>query len=345
MTAPAVHPTVPYGQPGQVGFDGRAPGAPAPAAPAPPNGGQGGPPPGPAINQPFAPPAAPAAPAAPHPTAPFGQPGYAAPGAPAAPAPAGPASGVDPNQVIQAGPGVPAELIGRTVGQAFQIYSALATEWIRRTPQGGGTQAPPAAPGQPAPATPQAPGAPVAPQAADFWRDPVGNITRIVSEQVNRAVAPANAAAQETEVIRARDIAAAGIPDIQQLWPGIVQTLSAADPGALTDPKIWERAADMVRGSMMRAGTYRNSGPAPAAPAAPNNGPFTAAGGRPSIPGGMPGAVVLPQVAFFTEGPSTPGAGGPYNPGLSAEEAMVAQKFGMSPQDYAAWKGGVSRGR
>lgn len=341
--APAPHPTVPYGQPGQVGFDGRAPGAPAPAAPAPaaPNGG-------PPVNQPFAPPAAPAAPAAPHPTAPFGQPGYAAPGAPAAPAPAGQPSGVDPNQVIQAGPGVPAELVGRTVGQAFQIYSALATEWIRRTPQGGGTQAPPPAPGAPAPAQPNqpAPGAP-RPAAGDFWRDPEANIQRIVEATVARAVAPANAAAQEQEVVRARDIAIAGIPDVQQLWPTMVAALQGVDPSGLTDPRVWERAADMARGQLMKQGQYRPVAPAApnGAPPAPNNQPFTAAGGRPSIPGNQPGAAILPQTAFFTESPSTPGAGGPYNPGLSADEANVAQKFGMSPQEYAAWKGGVSRGR
>lgn len=349
-TSAQPHPTVPFGQPGQVGFDGRAPGAPAPAAPAPAAPAAPAPQ-GPPINQPFSPPAAPAAPAAPHPTAPFGQPGYAAPGAPAAPAPAGQPSGVDANQVIQAGPGVPPELVGRTVGQAFQIYSALATEWIRRTPQGGGTQAPPPAPGQPAPAQPNQPGAqPPAGQPAqggDFWRDPQGNIARIVREQVQQQLAPVTQATQEQEVIRARDIAVAGIPDVHQLWPTIVATLQGVDPAGLTDPRIWERAADMARGQLMKTGQYRPvAAPAPnGAPPAPNNQPYTQAGGRPNIPGGMPGAAVLPQVAFFTESPSTPGAGGPYNPGLTAEEANVAQKFGMSPQDYAAWKGGVSRGR
>lgn len=331
MTAPAVHPTVPWGQPGQVGFDGRmpAPGS-APAAPAIPTGGA------PA----FVPPAAPAAPALPHPTAPFGQ----APVAPAAAAPAAQPSGVDPNQVIQSGPGVPPELVGRTVGQAYQIYSALATEWIRRTPQGGGTQAPPPAPGQPAPAQPQ-PVRPAAPVAGDFWRDPEGNIKRIVAETVATQMAPVTQATQEQEVIRARDIAVAGIPDAQVLWPEIVKALQGVDPSGLTDPHIWERAADMARGSMMRAGTYRSPAPAaPAAPPAPNNQPFIAAGGRPSFPGGQPGAAVLPQVAFFSEGPSTPGGGG-QTTGLTAEEANVASKFGMSPQDYMAWKGGVSHGR
>lgn len=338
MTAPAgAHPTVPWGQPGQPG------GPPAaPAAPAAPNGG-------PPINQPYVPPA-PAAPAAPHQTVPFG-PGGGAP-APAAPAPAGPASGVDPNQVIQPGSGVPPELVGRTVGQAFQIYSALATEWLRRTPQGGGTQAPPPAPGQPAPAQPgAAPGAPRptagAPPAGDFWRDPEGSIKRIVAESVAQQMAPVTQASQETEIIRARDIALAGIPDAQALWPEMVQALQGVDAAGLMNPQVWQRAADMARGTMMRAGTYRAPAPA-AAPAAPSpaspNGPFTAAGGRPSIPAGSPGAAVLPQVAFFVEGPSTPQGGGAGG-SLSAEEADVASKFGMSPQDYQAWKGGVSRGR
>ena len=333
MTAPAApHPTVPWGQPGQPGGPIAAP----PVAPAAPNGGV-------PINAPYVPPA-PAAPAAPHPTAPFG-PGGGVP--PAAAAFAAPTAGVDPNQVIQPGSGVPPELVGRTVGQAFQIYQALATEWIRRTPQGGGTQAPPSAPGQPAPAQPgTAPGAPrpAAPASGDFWRDPEGNIRRIVAESVSQQMAPVTQNAQEQEIIRARDIALAGIPDAQALWPEMVQALQGVDATGLMNPQVWQRAADLARGTMMRAGTYHAPAPVPAGPPAPDNRQFVAAGGRPSIPAGQPGAAVLPQVAFFTEGPSTPQGGGGGG-SLSAEESDVASKFGMSPQDYQAWKGGVSRGR
>lgn len=311
----APHPTVPFGQ--------NQPGAQPPAQPQ--------------IPPQFQPPA-PQQPAQPHPTVPQGQ----QPAAPQQPQqPAQPNyGGLDPNTVIQAGPGVPPELVGRPLGQAFQIYQALAEDFVRRN-------SPPTQPQQqPAPQRPAAPQQPGAqpPQGQqppgvdrDFWANPREAFKQMIREEVAPMLAPVTQDAQEREIIRARDIALAAIPDHRELWPDIVVALQNATPEALADSRVWETAADVARGRRARAG---RNGQQP--PAQPNAG-YTAAGGRPAVPAGAPQQPVLPQFAFFSEAPTVPNNGGVQGQ-LTESELAAASKMNMTPQEYMSWKGGV-RGR
>lgn len=284
------HPTVPYGQ-------------------EPPNGGA---PAVPTIPAAFVPPAPPAVPAL-HPTVTQGQPGAAAPSATQPPA------GVDPNATIQAGPGVPQELVGRTYGQAFQIYSALATDYLKRNP----------APAAAATTAPVAPAAAPAQPATDFWRNPEERIAAIVEQRVAAALAPMTSKAAEDTAIAARDQALVRIPDHQELWPEITRILGQATPEQLADPSVWETAADMARGRKARVGIPTQNKVAQFQGTTPG---YTAP--LPSMPAHM----------AFSEGPSVPSIGN----GLAAltpaeEEARIG--FGMTVEAYQAWKAGASRGR
>ena len=302
----APHPTVPYGE----GLPGGAP--PAATTQTPVGNGQI--------------PAAPAQPAA-------------APVAPAAPAPPQLPSGVQLNDTIPNQPGVPPELIGRTWGQAFQIYSALAQDWMQRNQPSRTAPAAPAA-AQPAAAPAQPAGGQPA-GAGDFWQDPAGFVSQAVKAAVAEAVKPITQNTQEDAIIRARDAARQQVPDFVELWPDLVNTLQGTDPTALADVNVWIGAADLIRGRRLRAGLPATA-PAGAASASPPNGAYAAAGGLPSVP--APQGPSLPQYAFFSEAPTTPTQHQPAS-GLTAREIEVASKFGMTPDQYQAWKGGVSRGR
>lgn len=255
-----------------------------------------------------------------------------------------PPAGINPNQIIQAGPGVPPELVGRTMGQAFQIYTALANDWLGRNGQQTQRQQqqtqqqqqqPPAAqPGQPATQLDQA--------SREFWSNPPAAIRAIVGEMLQNS--PATQAAQRDSVAAAARTAAAGVPDFGHLWPEIQTIVAQADPGTLVDPRVWEGAADIARGRLMRAGRYNpQAGGQPPAPLNPNAG-FQAAGGMPTVPAQQ--NPQLPQFAFFTEAPTPPSNGyGGNQQQLTPKEMEAAQKFGMSAEEYQAWKGGVQRGR
>lgn len=265
--------------------------------------------------------------------------------APAQPAPA--AAPVNPNPPpapnigqarINAGPGIPAELVGRTINEALQLYGVVKQEALRAHQQ----PAAPAPASAPTPAATQAPGQPAVPAAGSFWSNPEAAIERIVQKQVNAAVGQVQAPAA---IQAARDQAAAALgPDFVALEPYVKQQLAGASPELLANPQTWGNMFHLVFGQAVRAG-WRPTAPA-AAPAAPQPAAppqptpqFQPAFSMPA--GGMNPGAGQPWVhpsSFFSE---TPGGGGPASiQPLSAAQKDAAQRMGMTEEAYRAWNGG-----
>jgi hypothetical protein len=284
----------------------------------------------------------------PHPTASFGQP--AQPAQPQQQPQGYPQNAPQqrvalPDHVIMDGESVPPELRGRSWGQVKQIYGALANDFMMRQ-QGRQPQQQPQGrdqvyvQGEPNGGQPQQqrggrPQGPPSQAAAGFWADPEGTIQRIVEGYV----APITQRTTAMAIQEARQIAAQGIPDFQMLEGEIMQQLAGADPSTLTDPRMWQNIADLVRGRLMSQGRYQ-------APQQQNGN------GQPGYqpvqrgPGSYVPAPVNPMGQFFTEAPTPPsydGSNGAMNNYISAEEHEYAQKMQMSDEQYVAWRGGVQR--
>jgi hypothetical protein len=237
---------------------------------------------------------------------------------------------VDPNSVLD-GPNVPPELRGRRFGQVMQIYSALAQDWLQRSQHqatGGSLPSQTAAPEpqgqrvqQQEPQPQMQPNRPQ-PQGQSDWRDEIRGIVREV-------VAPVVQSNQANQIQQARDMARMAVPDFGDLEPELMQMLAQAPPETLTNPQVWETAADMIRGRKARLGIQTQPGQVSQQPTAL----------RPSVPAGQ---TVIPHHTFFTEGPSAPVLS-PASGSLSPQERLYAQKMGMSDHEYMAWRGGVVR--
>lgn len=378
---PPPHPTVDYGQQGgqqqlvvqPYGQPQFAPQQPAPPPqqyhgydpayippPLPQNPQPGQPsqaPPNPYVipPQPQQPPPQQQHPAQPQPQVPVGygypQPQYGYPQPPAAQ--------INPNQVLS-GPGVPTELQGRTWGQAMQIYSNLAQDYIRRMnqQQAGYGQAPPVQYQQQA-SPAQAP-APQGYQRPTFGRQYPGqqqDLSQVVRQEVQQALAPVTAMTSAQAAREARQAAAQLIPDWNELAADVDQMLGAADPISLSNPEVWESAANLARGKRFRP--QKGGGvPMPSVvqtpyglvplQGAPNNGyatvPMPQAQPQPyyGIPVVPAPQAPIPQYQFFTEGPTAPAVG--MGQGLlTPQERDYARKMGMDDSTYLAWKGGVIR--
>lgn len=227
--------------------------------------------------------------------------------------------------MVMDGPDVPPELRGRTVGQAMQIYTALASEWLQRQRPQGQAQPPRQAPAQPqqaglnVPAGQPSGAAQAQNEASQFWQNPAGYIRQVVQE-VNQ---PMLQQTQAQAVNQARLVAAQGISDFQQLEPAIIQALANVDPQALTDPNIWINAADLARGRMARTGQQ----------APRQNGAQQPFGPGASVPG-------FQAHQFFTEAPTPPSSASAAGM-LTPEERGYAGRFGMSEDQYRAWKYGL----
>jgi hypothetical protein len=242
------------------------------------------------------------------------------------------------SQTILDGPGVPQELRGRPVGQVMQIYTALAQDWLQRQ---GHTRAAGQAPAnQPAPQpTAQLPQRPASgTEGAWSWQNPEPHFRSIVGDEIEKRLGGVVQQTQAQAIAQARLTAQQGIPDFQNLEGEIMQMLTGASPEVLSNPQVWESAADMVRGRVARRGQFGGQAP---------QGPQVQGPSVPGYQGGTPRAVpagsyAVPQYQYFTEGPTPPSQ---YNPqqGLSHEQMVYAQRMGMSPQDYMAWMGGVQR--
>jgi len=224
------------------------------------------------------------------------------------------------------GDDMPVELRGRTFGQMKQIYNALANDWIQRNPQ--------QQPNAPAAMQQQAQHQQAQPdQAEDFWTDPAQFVRRAVSE----AVAPVTQQALGAQIAQARQIATTGVPDFPQLEAEVVSLMSGLDEGTRANPQSWVNAIDLARGRLIRSGQYQSNGNGQPTPGRPVPSQY----GQPPSPNGGPGYAVpatqVPLYGFFTESPTPPAPNG--QTGVpSQEDAFYAQKFGMDPQTFMAWK-------
>lgn len=247
-----------------------------------------------------------------------------APAAPATPAPA-PAPATQPapmsadmlTQVIRPGPGVPPELVGRTLGQAFTIYNGLAQQYVRNM-QGGTAPAP-----QQAATPPQQPTQPTQQPTRSFWANPQESIAQIVKQEVAAATQQI-ALPQQIQAARA---SVAALPAYAQHAAAIDAKIAALPPEMQAKPEAWQTALKLAVGEAALSGT-----PA-AAPQPQQPQQF----GFPQL--NSPG-FVAPQFGF-TEVPGQNVA--PQLQPLSAEEQHVMRNFNMTEEQYRAWKGGVAR--
>lgn len=340
-TGGGVHPTVPFGQPGQQGYGGQQP-------PQQTQGNQGG---MQAYNPQGQPVQAPQQggqlpftqppqnqPPQPHPTVPYGQFPQQQDQGPQQQPRSNVAQMSD--DTILDGPSVPAELRGRTFGQVKGIYTALANDWLTRQrngqqPQGGPAQQPGGMvrnqepQGQPPQQTSQGNG-------RSFWTNPEESIGRLVEERVGTILQPVLQQSQGNAVAQARQVAMQQIRDFGELEGHIMQKIGHMNPQALSNPEVWLNAARLVRGELMERGQYQ--------PRNQNQG-----GGQfPQQNGQMPqynsgNSVPAQPHQFFTEGPTPPQLGELGGGSLSPQEQFVAQQMGMKPEEYMMWKGGVNR--
>lgn len=263
-------------------------------------------------------------------TAASGQP----PVVPAAPG----AGGLDPNMRLT-GPNVPNELQGRTVAEVIALYGGMRNAIMQYVSQ---PQTPPA-PGAVAP--PQAPAAQpgqAQPEGWD-WRNPVpaiqatvrDTVREIIQNEVGPALAPVIQQGNQAAIVGAMQQVAAEVgPAFTTVQARVMQMLQGADPRQLANPQIWRTAANAAIGEAYTQGQLapRQQG-APMAPAAQPQYP---------VPQPIPNQwAPPPSQSFFTE---QPGAGAGVPPvGLSAKELEVARAMGKTPDEYAAWKGGIQR--
>ncbi len=229
---------------------------------------------------------------------------------------------VDANTRLQ-GPNIPAELQGRTLAEAMQVYNGMRNVVLQSIP---GPGAPPV----------QAPAAPVAPvqgqpqQQSFDWRNPEDSFRRVVQGEIQSALAPVLQSTQQQSIQAARNAAAAQIgPAFVQLESQIMQRLQGADPRALATPQLWITAAESVLGNQLMQFARQQ----------PQNGqpqtmqPQT----QPQLQQPAPNLN-----GFFTEQPTVgvaPGGGMQ----LSAQQQWAAQQMGMDPSTYAAWSAGGPR--
>lgn len=263
--------------------------------------------------------------------------------------------------------------------QQRQLYGGQAPQGGQQAPQGGpqyGQQH--ASQGGPqygqhqqhAPQAPQAGGwRPQFPnrqqqQGAGFWDD----ARPVIREEIQQAIAPVVQPLQRQAVQGVEQQVAQHISDYALLEPEIKGMLAGAPPQALANPEIWVSAADMARGRLQRTGEYQQRlqqgwQPRPQQPQQAgwqqSQQPMQTYGAPPMMQqapqpyGGVPqwqapqryvpaGQQVLPQGAFFVEGP-TPAASSA--PGFTPLQQWAMSAMGMDPATYQAWSGGVQRGR
>ena len=245
--------------------------------------------------------------------------------APVAPAPAAPvaAPAAQPPQTLS-GPGIPPELQGRPVEQVMRIYDTLKNEWLqnRVTPQ-----AAPPAPVASAAAAPDA-------SPSSFWSNPETVIGQEVERRVQAAVAqalgPTIIQGNMTAAKAARDATAARFPAFAAVETQVMQKLGSVDPQLLTNPKAWEQAFYLAYGE---AQSGEGPPPVPQAPAPPAAAPTNT----------FAPTFSQPASSFFAE-PGRSSISSSTNAALSPAELNVAQKFGMTAEQYVSWKGGRANG-
>ena len=249
--------------------------------------------------------------------------------------------GIDLNQRVQ-GPGIPADLQGRTVGEIIQIHNGMRQVHtqlmsMQQQPQQG-------APAQPQPQT-QAqvqPGSQVQNQGDWDWRNPKASVTAAVREvlgtelqSLRNELAPVTQAGGLNLIERAIDTARAAVgPTFTQFEPLIRQQLQGANPRDLMNPQVWQVAAERAIG-MTALQQQRMMAAQPQVQQTQQQ--------QPQPPGLYAGQVVLPGQqplpnlsTFFSEQPNQ---GGPGAQGfqLSPLQVYAASQMGIPLDQYAAF--------
>lgn len=233
-------------------------------------------------------------------------------------------------------PSFPPELWGKTLGEAMNYYKVMKVDFMRNNPPGGqpplrgepqrGYTPPPAAAPAPAPTyTPPSFGyQPPQPAPAPAF-DPA-QMKQMIEEAVGSALGPVNQISAESVM---RQVAAR-FPDWGTYHAEILSSVAGADPRQLLSPQLWESTYYHAKGRQL-------SDPNRQTPQyVPNNGdPF----GNTSTP---PDAIRTAPPPVFTESPmpSAPANANGANSNDAPEDFSMAARFGISVQEYRAWKDG-----
>lgn len=254
-------------------------------------------------------------------------------------------------QEILNGPGVPLELRGRTFGQAMQLYTQLADDYIRRGRQQPQQQQPQGQPQQQMPAYQQ-------PQAQQSWqqgqqpqqqRPAVGffqNPDQSIREVVRQELAPIQEFTQQQAAERAQAAVFPQIPDLPQIQGHLQNILRDADPKLLSQPEFLMSAADLARGRAMREQMGQQQPQMQQQYQAPQGQQYYGQNGNGRF---MPaGQQHFPQPvgSFFTEGPTPPMWGQRSGGDMSdfgPDAIGMMQATGMTPEQYRAWSQGSQR--
>lgn len=226
------------------------------------------------------------------------------------------------NQRIPAGPGVPAELVGRTMGEVMQMYGSLRGAVAQQAPQ----------PQAQAPQNQQQPGRPQGQpnaQGANFWANP--------QEMIRQAV---QQTAQEMQAPQLIERAASGVmnlPRDSELDNAILGHLQGLDNVTLSNPRTWEIAYNSALGERVRSGRAAPQAQAQQQPQAQQ----AAQPGFNQLNSGQQYAPASGQ--FFTESPT--GVSNPSAPQLNQQQQRVARMFNMTDQQYVAFGGLQNGGR
>lgn len=273
----------------------------------------------------------------PHPTVPFGQlppqaPSMQQQGQQQLP-PQGQRLAITGHEIMD-GPGVPLELRGRTTAQVMQLYSGLVDEALRNR-RGGIQQQPVGQQGQQPQMQPQQQPAqqPMQPQGQrppTFWQNPDAAVGAQVQQAVQQALQPMQEYTLRQAAQAAQQQVFSQTPDFAQLQGELLPILREASPEHLARPEFLEGAVDLARGRAAR----RQMQPQQQGQqwqGQPQQQP------QRFVPAGQ--HFPQPTYQFFTEGPTPPMGlqqGGQGT--LSPAEMAAAQGFGMSPEQYAAWR-------
>lgn len=234
------------------------------------------------------------------------------------------------------GTNIPAELQGRTMAEAMQIYNGMRNVVLQQT-----AQPPRSAVQQPAPVQ-QPQGAPAQGHQDGWdWRNPQAAIAKVVQEQlapVVQALQPVVMQSNMQSVQAARNTAAAQIPNFAQIEAQVVERLRGADPQQLMNPEMWRVAAESVVGQMALRGQL------PAQPQATQQQTPRYNQWLQPAQNLQPGQQPVPNMnGFFSEQPSS-GAPNAAPQQLTSTQLWAAQQMNMSPDTYAAWAAGVPTG-
>lgn len=172
-----------------------------------------------------------------------------------------------------------------------------------------------------------------------FWKDPVGVIHEVITQELKTTVAPLNEFVSRTRSETAYDRMKAGLKEqYKDIWSRIEPSIDefvrgAAEKGTEVNEQLLNIAALTATGALYR-GLLPDS-PAPAAPSAP--APAALAAGTPPPPSAGTAVVTPPHLR-----PSAPAAPGHEAPRtetrpLTENERRLARARNQTDEEYLAW--------